>query len=104
MSNDSSPDLSGWQLAKHVAGGLPIGLLLGFLAGSLAYVVFMSPLARTEAAFLQSDSLVLLYHATGVMLAVYVGLLVTGGWIWHAEDVDTGIRLSEAFEEDTDAE
>lgn len=103
MGSDPSPPLSSRQLAKHVAAGLPIGLLLGFLAGTIAYVGFMSPYTMLETRLL-SESVALLYRAAGVLLAVHVGVCVTGAWIWHAEDTSTGIRLCEVFAEDTDGQ
>ena len=98
-SDDLEMDLSDWQLIKHVAGALPIGLLLGFLAGTPVYVLFMHVLTLPELLFLMPDSFILLYRVTGALCAVPAGLCATGLWIYYAEDASTGIRLSEVLEE-----
>lgn len=99
MDSETDPDLSTRQLATHILGGLPIGLLLGFFASVLAYVVLMYPVTHGGL----SESLTEIARTLFRVNAVFVGVCVTGLWIWYAEDIETGIRLADPEPEDDDA-
>ena len=102
MSGNSDTELSRWQLVKHIAAGLPIGLFLGFLAGSLVFVPFASVLHHGSIPVERTEFFERLFLAIGAMMAVLTGLFITGLWVYHAKDVSTGIRLSEVYGEDTE--
>ena len=98
----SDTELSRWQLAKHIAGGLPIGLLLGFSVGSAVFVLFASFPHYGSMPVELPRLLEPLFVAMGAMGGLLTGISVTGLWLYHAEDISTGIRLSEVYGEDTE--
>ena len=102
MSGNSDTELSRSQLAKHIAGALPFGLLLGFLAGSIVFVLSQSVLyyGRTPMEF--PETIETLFTAMGAWVSLLAGISVTGFWVYHAKDISTGIRLSEIYEEDAE--
>ena len=94
--------LSRRQLATHIAATLPLGLLAGFLAGGLVYAVLMLPLPAFNSPFLSDATVVSLYRMIALLAGAQAGLIATAAVTWHAENVTTGIRLSDVYDDETD--
>ena len=102
MSGSSDPELSRWQLVKHIAGGLPIGLLLGVAVGSLVFALFASVPHYGGGALESPEVFETVFTAMGALMGLLTGFVVTGLWVYHAKDLSTGIRLSEVYGEDSE--